>query len=250
MEFPEVVLSFGFLCFSRVMADKILIVEDDTNAGLLLQSFLASEGYEVKLAVNVKTGLQAFLGDVYSMCILDCSLPDGDGFGLAKEIKHRNDHVPIIFLTARSLLDDKIRGFQSGADDYITKPFETFELLYKIKAILRRSQIQVNGSKDSCFSIGCYHFDPRNQTLSIGHSVKRITAKENEILKLLCLKKNQITKKEEILIALWGESDYFKGRSLDVFIAKLRKYFASDPTVKIENVHSVGFILSDGVISS
>lgn len=231
------------------MAGRILIVEDDANAGLLLQSFLTSEGYEVKLAVNVRTGLQSFLGDVYSMCILDCSLPDGDGFGLAKEIRLRNERVPIIFLTARSLLNDKIRGFQSGADDYITKPFETFELLYKIKAILRRSQIQSHGRPDSCFSIGLYRFDPKNQTLSIGHTVKRMTAKENEILKLLCLKKNQITKKDEILIALWGESDYFKGRSLDVFIARLRKYFANDPQVKIENVHSVGFILSDGVIS-
>jgi len=232
------------------MGEKILIVEDDTNAGLLLKSFLTSEGYDVKLAVNVKTGLQSFLSDLYGMCILDCSLPDGDGFSLAKEIRLRNAHVPVIFLTARSLLDDKIRGFQSGADDYITKPFETYELLYKIKAILRRSQAQVNGIRNSCFTIGSYQFDPRNQTLSIGESVKRITAKENEILKLLCLKKNQITKKEEILIALWGESDYFKGRSLDVFIAKLRKYFANDSGVKIENVHSVGFILSDGAMTN
>jgi len=231
------------------MAESILIVEDDTNAGLLLQNFLTQEGYEVQLAVNVKSGLQSFLKDAYSLCILDCSLPDGDGFGLAKEIRLRDEHVPIIFLTARSLLDDKIRGFQSGADDYITKPFETFELLYKIKAILRRSQIQVNG-KDAYFSIGSYQFDPKNQTLSRGDTLKRITAKENEILKLLCLKKNQITKKDEILIALWGESDYFKGRSLDVFIAKLRKYFAHDSSVKIENVHSVGFILSDGVVTS
>jgi DNA-binding response OmpR family regulator len=231
------------------MADRILIVEDDTNAALLLQSFLTAEGYEIKLAVSVKTGLQAFLGDVYRLCILDCSLPDGDGFGLAQEIRLRSEQVPIIFLTARSLLDDKIRGFQSGADDYVTKPFEPFELLYKIKAILRRSQIQSHGGKDACFSIGAYQFDPKNQTLSIGSTVKRITAKENEILKLLCLKKNQITKKDEILIALWGESDYFKGRSLDVFIAKLRKYFADDSAVKIENVHSVGFILSDGVVA-
>jgi DNA-binding response OmpR family regulator len=226
------------------MSEKILIVEDDTNAGLLLQSFLTSEGYEVKLCINLKTGLQGFLGDVYSLCILDCSLPDGEGFDLAKEIRLRNEHVPIIFLTARSLLDDKIRGFQSGADDYITKPFEPFELLYKIKAILRRSQVQVN---NTYFKIGGFQFDHKNQTLSHGDSVRRITAKENEILRLLCLKKNQITKKEEILIALWGESDYFKGRSLDVFIAKLRKYFANDSNVKIENVHSVGFILSDGI---
>jgi DNA-binding response OmpR family regulator len=229
------------------MAQRILVVEDDTNAGLLLQSFLGSEGYEVRLAINVKTGLRSFLSDIYSMCILDCSLPDGDGFALAKEIRSRNEHVPIIFLTARSLLDDKIRGFQSGADDYITKPFETFELLYKIKAILKRSQVQENGVNYTCYKIGSFQFDPKNQTLSDSDTVRRITAKESEILKLLCLKKNQITRKEEILIALWGESDYFKGRSLDVFIAKLRKYFANDTNVKIENVHSVGFILSDGV---
>jgi len=227
------------------MADSILIVEDDTNAALLLQSFLTAEGYEVRLAVNVRTGLQTFLGDVYGLCILDCSLPDGDGFSLAKAIRQRNEQVPIIFLTARSLLDDKIRGFQSGADDYITKPFEPFELLYKIRAILRRSQVQTPGGRDMCFRIGSCQFDPKNQTLTNGNTVRRITAKENEILKLLCLKKNQITRKDEILIALWGESDYFKGRSLDVFIAKLRKYFADDPGVKIENVHSVGFILSD-----
>jgi DNA-binding response OmpR family regulator len=230
------------------MGDKILIVEDDMNAGLLLQNFLTSERYEIKLCVNLKSGFQAFLGDAYSLCILDCSLPDGEGFELAKEIRLRNDQVPIIFLTARSLLDDKIRGFQSGADDYITKPFEPFELLYKIKAILRRSQAHVS-LNNSCFRIGGFQFDHKNQTLSHGDSVRRITAKENEILKLLCLKKNQITKKEEILIALWGESDYFKGRSLDVFIAKLRKYFANDSNVKIENIHSVGFILSDSVMN-
>lgn len=227
------------------MEENILIVEDDTNAGLLLKGFLESEGFKIKLCTTAKTGLQSFIAAVFNLCILDYSLPDYDGFSLAKEIRSRNEHVPIVFLTARSLLDDKIRGFQSGADDYITKPFEPFELLYKIKAILRRSKTPVSGIKDSFFQIGSYHFDPKNQTLSKGESTRRITAKENEILKLLCLNKNQITKKNEILIALWGESDYFKGRSLDVFIAKLRKYFADDSDVKIENVHSVGFVLSD-----
>jgi DNA-binding response OmpR family regulator len=226
------------------MSDKILIVEDDPNAGLLLKNFLECEGFEVKLSVSAKSGLQSFFADAFTMCLLDLSLPDGDGFSIAKEIRARNEQVPIIFLTARALLDDKIRGFQSGADDYITKPFEPFELLYKIKAILKRSGIQSSGVKET-FQIGSYHFDPKNQTLSNGDSVKRMTARENEVLKLLCLRKNQITKKDEILIALWGESDYFKGRSLDVFIAKLRKYFSADRNVRIENVHSVGFILSD-----
>ncbi len=227
------------------MSDKILVVEDDPNAGLLLQNFLVSEGFDIKLCTTAKAGLQSFLADLFSMCILDCSLPDYDGFALAKEIRVRNEHVPVIFLTAKSLLEDKIRGFQSGADDYITKPFEGFELLYKIKAILRRSQSQNSINKETNHQIGSYLFDPKNQTLTKGKDVRRITAKENEILKLLCFKKNQIAKKNEILIALWGESDYFKGRSLDVFIAKLRKYLADDPDIRIENVHSVGFILSD-----
>lgn len=227
------------------MLEKILIVEDDPTAGLLLKTFLESEGFDVRLATTAKAGLQTFLADHYRMCILDCGLPDHDGFWLAKEIRTRDGEVPVIFLTAKSLLDDKIRGFQSGADDYITKPFETFELLYKIKAILRRSNNTATTIKEIFYQIGSYQFDPKNQTLSVRDSVRRITAKENEVLRLLCLKKNQITRKDEILIALWGESDYFKGRSLDVFIAKLRKYFAQDVSVKIENVHSVGFILSD-----
>jgi DNA-binding response OmpR family regulator len=227
------------------MSDKILLVEDDPSAGLLLKNFLESEGFDVKLCVTAKSGLQSFITEIFRMCILDLSLPDFDGFELAKETRKRNEHVPVIFLTARSLLDDKIRGFQSGADDYMTKPFETFELLYKMKAILKRTQNQLNGTKEPFFQIGSYQFDPKNQTLTSGESSRRITAKENEILKLLCQRKNQITRKDEILIALWGESDYFKGRSLDVFIAKLRKYFSEDNRVKIENVHSVGFILSD-----
>jgi DNA-binding response OmpR family regulator len=229
------------------MAQKILVVEDDTNAGLLLKNFLESEGFETKLCITAKAGLQSFIVEQFSLCVLDCSLPDRDGFWLAQEIRNRNDHTPIIFLTARSLLDDKIRGFQSGADDYVTKPFEPFELLYKIKAILRRSLNPVSAAKDQFFQIGSYQFDPKNQTLAQGDQVRRMTVKENEILKLLCQKKNQILKKDEILIGLWGESDYFKGRSLDVFIAKLRKYFAADSNVRIENVHSVGFILSDGL---
>jgi len=227
------------------MNDRILLVEDDPSAGMLLKNFLESEGFEVTWCATAKLGLQSFISGSFGLCLLDLSLPDFDGFELAREIRKRDEMIPVVFLTARSLLDDKIRGFQSGADDYMTKPFETFELLYKIKAILKRTQNQTTGVKDTSFSIGTYQFDPKNQVLACGSSQRRMTAKENEILKLLCQRKNQITKREEILIALWGESDYFKGRSLDVFIAKLRKYFADDSAVKIENVHSVGFILSD-----
>jgi len=229
------------------MNKSILVVEDDKNAGVLLKSFLAGEGFDVRVCTRAKAAIRMFLADTFSVCILDCGLPDGDGFSVAKEIRSKNNDVPIIFLTARSLLDDKIRGFQSGADDYMTKPFEAFELLYKIKAILRRTTPAHNGRPASVFQIGSYIFDSKNQTLTMGANQRRITSRETEILKMLCLKKNQIARKEDILIALWGESDYFKGRSLDVFIARLRKYLAGDGAVRIDNVHSVGFILSDEI---
>ncbi len=226
------------------MATKILLVEDDPNAGILLKGFLESEGFEVRLCGTSKSGLQAFLSDPFVLCLLDGSLPDYDGFQLAREIRSRNSLVPILFITARGLLDDKIRGFQSGADDYITKPFEPFELVFKIKAILRRVQ-QTHSPADPCFQLGRYAFDPEKQTLEVNGNIRRITARENEILKILSLKKNQIVRKEDILLALWGESDYFKGRSLDVFIAKLRKYLSDDPTITIENIHGVGFALAE-----
>ena len=227
------------------MSSSILIVEDDRNAGMLLKGFLESEGFSVQLGPTARSGLQAFLTDVYGLCIVDCSLPDYDGFELAKEIRMRDKDVPIIFLTARSLLEDKIRGFQSGADDYITKPFEPFELLYKIKAILRRANPQPKSG--TTHQIGEFVFDYEMQTLTHNGETLRVTTTENEVLKMLCARKNQITRKDEILLAIWGESDYFKGRSLDVFIARLRKYLDADKSIKIENVHGVGFILSDVV---
>jgi len=232
---------------TTVRANSILVVEDDKNAGILLRSLLVGEGYDVTVCTRAKTAIQAFLTNTFDICILDCGLPDADGFSLARDIRTRNSDVPIVFLTAKSMLDDKIKGFQSGADDYMTKPFETFELLYKIKAILRRTASPRNGKTETVFQIGLYTFDAKNQTLTIGMNQRRITAKETEILRMLCLSKNQITRKEDMLIALWGESDYFKGRSLDVFIARLRKYLSDDSAVRIENVHRVGFILSETI---
>lgn len=228
---------------------KILLAEDDTNLGDLLKDYLEIEGFEVKLCRDGEEGLQAFKEKPYDMCIFDVMMPKKDGFTLAKEIRKNNKNVPILFLTAKSLTEDKIEGFKLGADDYITKPFDEEEFLYRIKAVLKRTsgnapQVQPEEG-DSVYQIGKYMFDYSRQTLSMGDDSRRMTARESEILKLLYYKKNNILRREEALTAIWGENDYFHGRSFDVFITKLRKYLKGDSNIKIENVHGVGFMLVD-----
>lgn len=227
---------------------KILFVEDDINFSILLKNFLEGEGFLVRLCGDGESGYREFKKNYneYDLCILDCMLPLKDGFKLASEIKSMNKKTPIIFLTARSMKEDKIKGFSIGIDDYITKPFDEEELLLRIKAILRRTVAEdVTLQKKSLFKIGKYTFDHSNQTIIIKNYSKRITKKESEILWLLCLHKNRLLKKGDILIKVWGENDYFLGRSLDVFITKIRKYLKDDPDISIENVHNVGFILND-----
>lgn len=221
---------------------RILVVEDDVNLGFLLVDFLEMEGFKVKLCRDGETGEKLFLSNHFDLCILDCILPEMDGFTLAKRIRERNKEIPFIFLTAKSLKEDKIKGFKSGADDYITKPFEVEELVYRMRAILNRAKV-AGENIQTVFNIGSFQFDLKNQALSRRNLSIRLTARESEILNLLCLHKNEILKKQDILQALWGQNDYFTSRSLDVFIAKLRKYLKDDPHVSIENVHSVGFIL-------
>jgi DNA-binding response OmpR family regulator len=204
------------------------------------------EGFEVKLCRDGEEALEAFKEKLFDLCIFDVMMPKKDGFLLAKEIRVNNKTIPILFLTAKSLVDDKIHGFKLGADDYITKPFNEEELVYRIKAILKRSSISVpNDLEETIFTIGKYTFDYSLQLLKIEGDERRITARESEILKLLYLKKNNILRREEALIAIWGENDYFHGRSFDVFITKLRKYLKKDTQIKIENVHGVGFMLTD-----
>jgi DNA-binding response OmpR family regulator len=174
--------------------------------------------------------------------VFDVMMPKLDGFTLAKQVRKLNTEIPIIFLTAKSFKEDKLKGFLSGADDYVTKPFDEAELLLRIKAILRRTARNQPGENN--FQIGRYEFDFLNQSITLDGNVKRITAKEAEILKLLCESQNQIVKKHEALNAIYGKSDYFHGRSFDVFITKLRKYLKDDASIKIENIHGVGFILS------
>lgn len=226
---------------------KILLVEDDVSMGFLLVDFLESNGFDVKLYKDGNKGLEAFKNGQYDFCILDVMLPGLDGFSIAEHIRKINTHVPIIFLTARSMKQDKIKGFALGVDDYVTKPFDEDELLCRIYAILNRIKKQETEDVDKNITckIGSYNFDSENQMLEAADgSSRRLTQKESMVLHILCKSVNNIVKREDILIAIWGENDYFHGRSLDVFIAKLRKYLKADSGVSIENVPKVGFVLN------
>ena len=220
----------------------ILLAEDDLNLGFLLTDFLESHGYQVKLYRDGESALKGFKSFNFNFCIFDVMLPKMDGFTLARQIKSIAPVIPVIFLTARSMKTDKLKGYDIGADDYITKPFDEDELLCRIKAIMNRTEINVADHK--IYRIGQYEFDMENMALRFGDDMRRLTSREAEVLHLLCSSKNNIVKREQLLTSIWGENDYFAGRSLDVFISKLRKYFAADPTVRIENIPKVGFLLS------
>jgi len=224
---------------------KILLVEDDTNMGFLLAEYLETHGFDVKLYRDGETGFKGFQNGHFDFCILDIMLPKLDGFSLAKKIKAANKHIPIILLTAKSLKEDKIRGFNIGIDDYITKPFDEEELLCRINAILKRVNFEKEKITKNIFAVGKYILDYTNQALIFNEKTKRLTVKENEILRLLCMSKNKIMKREDVLTSVWNVNDYFTSRSLDVFISKLRKYLNNDPAVKIESIPRVGIILSD-----
>jgi DNA-binding response OmpR family regulator len=229
---------------TKMDKNRILLVEDDVNLGFLLVDFLESDGFEVKLYKDGESGYKGFQISVFDLCIIDIMLPKMDGFSLANKIKEADQEIPIIILSARSMKEDKIKGFRIGIDDYITKPFDEEELLYRVKAILSRtrpSNSQV--IKRSVISIGAYQFDPSNQLLTFNDKPQRLTLKESNILGLLCNPVNNLVKREEIMIAVWGDSDYYTGRSLDVFISKLRSYLRNDPTVKITTIPTVGCIL-------
>lgn len=224
---------------------KVLLVEDDVNLGFLLTEFLEENQFEVKLCKDGERALLAWNSSNYDFCIFDVMLPRLDGFTLTKNIRQQNKTVPILLLTAKSLKEDKIRGFNLGIDDYLTKPFDEEELLCRMNAILNRT-FQLESDKfESIFSIGNYSFDCKNQALIIHSKVQRLTKKENEILRFLCLSKNKISDRNDLLNTVWGKTDYFTGRSLDVFISKLRRYLKDDPQVKIEGIPTVGYILAD-----
>ncbi len=220
---------------------KIMLAEDDENLGMLLREYLNAKGFETKLFINGDTAFRDFIKNSYELCILDVMMPVKDGFTLAREIRQTNTEIPIIFLTAKSMKDDVIKGFTLGADDYITKPFSMEELLFRIEAILRRTS---NKSEiPEKFNIGKYVFDTKKQTLQLEDEVIRLTTKESELLKLLCNNNNKILDRNFALKSIWMEDNYFNARSMDVYITKLRKYLKNDPSVEIINVHGKGFKL-------
>ncbi len=229
----------------NISTKRILIVEDDLNLGFLLMELLESEGYEVKLCRDAESGLSNFKKDPFDLCVLDVMLPEMDGFQLAHQIRLERQEIPFLFLTARSMKEDKLRGFTLGAEDFITKPFDEEVLLCKLRVILRRF---VEDSPLECvpteFSIGDYTFDYRRRELSYKGHPQRITEKESEVLRLLCLSQNQILKRDEAVEKIYGKRDYFLGRSFDVFISRIRKLLSNDPSISIENVFKVGFILN------
>lgn len=221
---------------------RILLAEDDLNLGMLLVDYLEAEGFEVKLCKDGELALKAFQAGSFDLCLLDVMMPKLDGFSLAKTIRMKDKKMPVLFITAKSLKEDKLKGYDLGADDYITKPFDEEELLWKIKAVIRRMPAGKPGKAVETMALGKYLFNFSNQSLSINGTTRRITEKESDILRYLSVHRNQIVKREDLLKDLWGENDYFFGRSLDVFITKMRKYLKDDPELCIENVFKVGFI--------
>jgi DNA-binding response OmpR family regulator len=218
---------------------KILYVEDDANLALITRHNLEKSGYYVIHCSDGMTALHTFRKEKADLCILDVMLPGMSGFSLASEIRSLNPDVPLIFLTAKSLLEDKISGLQLGADDYLTKPFSYAELDFKIKIFLKRPVVRKEDI--TLMQISSFSFDFDNLLLSNGHEQHRLTLKEAELLRFFYQRKNNVLKRDEILTGVWGNNDYFIGRSLDVFISRLRKYLSKEKNVKIENIHGVGF---------
>lgn len=226
---------------------KILLVEDDPNLGLLLQDYLQLKGkFEVILCNDGEEGLKAFNKQKFDLCILDVMMPKKDGFTLGKDIRKTNSQVPIIFATAKTMLEDKAAAYDLGGDDYITKPFRIEELLLRINAIFKRIANKVDQTDElveTQFKIGKYTFDYTTQVINHDGIVQKLSTKEAELLRLLCLKKNTVLTREEALLTIWHDDNYFNGRSMDVFLSKLRKYLREDPTVEIINVHGKGYKL-------
>ena len=221
---------------------RILIVEDSLPEGAMLVDILEDEGYEVNHVIDAELGLKAYREDAYGLILLDVMLPGKDGFQMAKQVKALNQDAPIIFLTARTLKSDEIQGFTLGADDYLTKPYDRELLIWRIKAVLKRhaaAEINLSG----IYQIGSYLFDYKNLTLTREEEERRITKREADVLQMLCMNASELVKREDLLLSIWGINDYFNGRSLDVFITKLRKYLREDPDVVLVNIHGVGFEL-------
>ena len=222
---------------------RILLCEDDENLGMLLREYLQAKGYSAELFPDGEAGFKAFLKNKYDLCVLDVMMPKKDGFTLAQEIRQANAEIPIIFLTAKTLKEDILEGFKIGADDYITKPFSMEELLLRIEAVLRRSTGLKPEDEQEIFKIGKLTFNSKKQTLFDGEEEQKLTTKESELLRLLCLNVNKVLERNYALKNIWADDNYFNARSMDVYITKLRKHLKKDPSVEIINVHGKGYKL-------
>ena len=219
------------------------MVEDDKNFGAVMRSYLNIHDFDVEWVDDGALALQAFENQSFDLCILDVMLPHVDGFTIAAGIRKKDEHIPIIFLTAKTLKKDILEGFRIGADDYITKPFDSEVLLMKIKAILKRNSMFNSNSDRDEFQIGKYLFNASLRTISYEAGEQKLSPKESELLRMLCIHMNKVLPREEALNSIWGEDSYFTTRSMDVFMSKLRKYLKDDPGVEINTVHGTGYIL-------
>jgi len=230
------------------MAHKILLVEDDQNFGDVLRSYLEMHEYDVLLATDGEEGLKEFQKGQFDLCITDVMMPKKDGFSLARDIREENKEIPIIFLTAKTLKEDVLEGFKIGADDYITKPFNSEELLYRVMAVLKRTQKAPDPKEDvQEFEVGRYQFNYPLRILTFNgdneKTKEKLSPKEAHLLRMFCMHKNNVLPRSEALKKIWGEDNYFTARSMDVFVTKLRKYLAADDDIEIVNIHGNGFRL-------
>ncbi len=222
---------------------RVLLAEDDKNLGNILKTYLEAKSYPTVLCPDGKIAYEAFKREKFDFLVLDIMMPEMDGFTLAKKIRKIDKEVPILFLSAKAMQEDRIQGFEVGADDYLTKPFSMEELLLRIKAIMRRSKNVENDSNKSIFNFGNYTFEYNRQTLTIDGHEQKLTSKEAELLKLLCENINNVLDRTIALNKIWFDDSYFNARSMDVYVTKLRKYLKADPNVELINVHGVGFKL-------
>jgi len=223
---------------------RLLLAEDDRNLGNILKNYLEAKGYSTTLCVNGQEAIDAFMRKEFDFCILDIMMPVKDGFAVATEIRAVNKKTPILFLTAKTLQEDKLKGFEIGADDYITKPFSMEELLLRLHAILRRTDETTKSTgAENIYTIGIYTFDYNRQTLISKSKEQKLTSKEAGLLRLLCTHANEVLDRPTALNEIWNDDSYFNARSMDVYIVKLRKYLKGDPHVELLNVHGVGFKL-------
>jgi two-component system OmpR family response regulator len=222
---------------------KILLCEDDSNLGMVLKNYLELNDYEVTLERDGRLGLGAFQREKFDLCLLDVMMPNVDGFTLAEEIRDIDPDVPLFFLSAKTLKEDILHGYRLGADDYITKPFDSEVLMHKIKAIIKRNEEDNKVTDNLEFELGAYHFNPKLRELKLKEHTQVLSPKENDLLKMLAEHKNDLLTREKALKKIWGSDTYFNGRSMDVYIAKLRKYLKEDGSIEIVNIHGNGFRL-------